>query len=218
MPALEIAIIIATINLMVLSVLGFYIWSLNKEKKRLEKREKELIQKESLVASGYQQIIDRALNEERKIVQDTSKHATDILTNTQLVSNTSKQSLDTALQKITADIQNQANSSSSDYLTKYKSSLNEVSTKSLTDFQNYLKQFESDMQKQMKDFRSSLLPQIQNELENYKKEKFREADKKVDEVVRKVAEKVLNKTLSSEDHQKLIIDSLERARKEGVFD
>lgn len=218
MPAQYLPIIVGTVNLMVLSVLGFYIWTLRKEKKKFEEREKELAAKEAQVESGYQQIINQALEKERKILEDAAKQANEILSSTQNLSTTSKENLNNALQKMIADIQNEAATSSNDFLSNYKNSLGQISNKSLVDFQNELKKFEADMQVKMQNFRDTLLPGIQKELEAYKNEQFRLADKKVASIIKKVAEQVFNETISLEEHQKLIIDSLEKSRKEGVFD
>ncbi len=218
MPAQFLPIIVATFNLMVLSVLGFYLWVLRNERKELEKHEKELAVKEGKLESGYQQIINGALIKERNILDDAAKKANTILSNTQYVSNISKDSLDQALQKMLADIQKEAVVSSNNSLTNYNNFLKQVSEKTLFDFQNNTKRFEADMQKQMQDFRESLLPAIQKELEAYKEQRFKEADKTVNAIIQRVSEKVLNKSISLEDHQKLIIESLEKSRREGVFD
>ena len=217
MPA-YLPIIIATINLMVLSVLSFYLWTLGKERKELKRHEEELAQKEAKLESGYQQIIDSALSKERGILDEAAKRANTILSNTQYVSNVSKDALNQALQNMLAGIQKEAANSSSNSLANYNNFLRQITQQTLTDFQNNTKRFEEDMQKQMQSFRESLLPTIQKELDAYKMQRFTEADKKINLIIQRVAEKVLNKSLSTEDHQKLVIESLEKCRKEGVFD
>jgi F0F1-type ATP synthase membrane subunit b/b' len=218
MPAQFLPVIIATFNLMVLSVLGFYIWVLRNERKELKKYEEGLAEKERKLESGYQQIIDSALEKERNILNEATKKANTILSNTQYVSNISKDSLDQALQKMLSDVQKEAVTSSNEFLTNYKNFLSQVSEKTLLGFQNNAKKFEEDMQKQMQEFRETLLPAIQKELETYKEQRFKEADKTVNAIIQRVSEKVLKKSISFEEHQKLIIESLEKSRKEGIFD
>lgn len=218
MPAYFLPIIVATINLMVLSVLGFYIWTLGKEKKELERRNKELAEKEAKLESGYQQVIDSALSKERNILDDAAKKANTILSDTQYVSSASRDALNQALQNMVGSIQKEAAATSGNSLTNYKNFLNQIAQQTLTDFQNNTKQFEADMQKQMQEFRNSLLPAVQKELDEYKQQRLRDADNAVNEIIRQVSEKVLNKSISLEDHQKLIIESLEKCRKEGMFD
>jgi hypothetical protein len=74
------------------------------------------------------------------------------------------------------------------------------------------------MQKQMQNFRQAYLPTIQKELEEYKNERLKKADKQINSIIQEVAEEVLNKAIPLEDHQKLIIESLEKSRKEGLFE
>lgn len=218
MPALYLPVIIATFNLMVLSVLGFYMWTLQKERKELEKHKKELSEKERELESGYRQIIENALAKERKIIEEATAQARSILSNTQSLSSASKDDLDKALQKMIYDVQNYAATSSNNLLNDYKNYLDKIAEKTLMDFQSNTKRFEDDMQKKMQDFRDTLLPGIQKELDEYKNKRFQEADKVVNEIIKRVTQKVINKSLSPEDHKQLIIDSLEKCRKEGIFD
>jgi F0F1-type ATP synthase membrane subunit b/b' len=218
MPAQFLPIIVGTINLMVLSVLGFYIWSLRKERKKLEEKERQLAAKQAEVESGYQQIIDRALEKEREILDDASKQASSILSITQNLSSASKESLDAAMQKMVDDIHKEATNSSEYFLANYKNSLNKISESSAADYQQSVAKFEENMQAKMEEFRNSLLPGVQKELEEYKQKRIQEVDRKVEKIIKEVAEKVFNKSIPFEEHQKLIIESLEKARKEGVFD
>ena len=196
----------------------YYLWTLTRAKNSLEEREKELTKKENKLESDYRQIIDNTLIKERKILEDAAKQASTILSNTQYVSSASKELIDKALEKMIVDIQKEAEISSNDSMANYKNFLNQLSGKSLENFQNITKSFEADMEKQMQEFGKSLLPGVQKEIEAYKLQRFSEADKKINKIVQLVSQKVLNKSVSLEDHQKLIIESLEKSRKEGVFD
>jgi hypothetical protein len=75
-----------------------------------------------------------------------------------------------------------------------------------------------DLQKQIKDFHESLLPGLEKELEIYKQVRFKQADQTITEVVQKVAQEILNKSLTVSDHQAIMLEALEKAKKEGVFD
>lgn len=218
LPSIFIPVIIPTFNLMVFCALGFYLWVLIKQKKQLEKQESELKNKQQQVESGYQQIINSALTKERAILESATQKATSILSNAQIIANTSKDTLDKAIQQMTLDVQKQASTSSNEFLNNYKTILGQVSEKSLVNFQNTLKNFESDTQKQVQQFRQSMIPAIQKELEEYKNQRFSEADKKINSIIQEVSKKVLNKSITTEDHQKLIIESLEKSKKEGIFD
>lgn len=217
MPMLFLLFVIPTANLMVLAFLGYYLWQLRNEKKALEDRANNLVKKEVKVDSDYHQIVDSSLSKERKILDDATKEASSILTNTKFVSDSSKETIDRALQKMIESVQQDAAVSSNDIMTKHKNSLSQMSGKSIDNFQSITKQFEMDMQKQMQEYRETLLPNLQKEIEAYKQQKFKEADKTVNSIVQQVSQKVLNKAISLEDHQNLIIESLDKALKEGIF-
>jgi F0F1-type ATP synthase membrane subunit b/b' len=212
------SVVIPTANLMILLFLIYRSWIVQKEKKILEEKGAELSKKEAKIDSDYHKIIDNSLSAERNILNDATKEASSILTNTQYVSSSLKDAVNKILLKMIQDAQQAAVASSNDIMTKHKSSLNQLSGKSLEDFQNITKQFELDTQKQMKEYRETLLFNLQKEIAEYKQQKVKESDKVVNQIVQNVAQKVLNKSISLEDQQKLIIDSLEKSLKEGVFD
>ena len=119
---------------------------------------------------------------------------------------------------MTVDIQKEASTSSNDQINNYKNFLNQISEKSLDNFQNATKKFEVELETQMQEFRKVTLANLQKELEEYKQQRFKVADKKINEIIQRASQKVFNKSISLEDHKILILDSLEKSRKKGVFD
>ncbi len=218
MPELFLLFVIPTANLMMLLFLGFYLHQLKNEKKVLEDKARELAKKENEVNSDFHQSVDKSLSEERKIIDGATEQAKSILTDTKYVSDSSKKVIDEALAKMIGLVEQEVETSSKDMLDKHKNSLTEVSGKSLNNLQNITKQFETNLEMQMQDFQKSLLPNLQKELEEYKQQKFKEANDKVNKIIQQVSQKVLNKSLSADDHQNLIIESLEKFRKDGLFD
>jgi hypothetical protein len=76
---------------------------------------------------------------------------------------------------------------------------------------------EAELQKQTATFRDSLLPQMEQELDEYKKIRLQQADRTITQVIQEVSQEILNKSISLDDHQRLLIEALEKAKKEGVF-
>ena len=62
-----------------------------------------------------------------------------------------------------------------------------------------------------------MLPNMEKEIEAYKQARFKEAEAMVTKIVQKVSQEVLNKAINIEDHEKLVVDALEKAKKEGIF-
>lgn len=212
------SVIIPTVNILLLGFLIYLLWQTQKQKKEIETRETDLQKKEVKLDSDYHQVVDSTLSKERKIIDDATKQASAILSNTKYVSDASKTTVDQALQRMISAIQQDTAQSSNEILTKYKNYLQQTSGKSLENLNLVTKEFETDLQKQLGEFKKTLLPQLQKELEVYKTKRFQQADKVIEKVIQEVSQIVFSKSISLEDHKNLILESLERARKEGVFD
>lgn len=211
MPILPVQVITIVADLVIFIFVGYYLL-------KLRAKEKELDAKSAKIDSDYHKIVDDALTKERTILQDASTEASQILTGTQFVSTNSKAAIDQALQKMVTDLEQEAGGTAKDFMTSYQTSLKQIAVQSLTDFQNVVKGLQDDLQKQIKDFHDNMMPTVEKELEAYKMARVKQAEQSVTHVVQKVSQEVLNKTLSLDDHQNLIIDSLEKAKREGMFD
>jgi len=93
-----------------------------------------------------------------------------------------------------------------------------LSQTSLSEFQTIMSGLQTDLKKQNRDFQDSLLPQIEKEVEYYKQSRMKEIDQAVEAIVQRASQEIFNKSLSLSDHQTLVIQSLEKAKKEGIFD
>lgn len=61
------------------------------------------------------------------------------------------------------------------------------------------------------------MDQIKNQMESYKKEQLQIVDAQVNSIIQKVAKDVIGKTLSVSEHEDLVLEALDEAKKEGVF-
>jgi|SRR6185369_4080574 len=185
---------------------------------RLRHKEKELESKETKIDTNYHQIVDNALSKERKILEDATTEAGQIITQAQYVNTTSKQTIDQALAKMIADLQQDAQGAAGEFKKSYAASLNEIATTSLHGFQTVSHELQTDLEKQIKHFHETLLPSMEKELEAYKQSRLKQAEQVITHIVQEASQDILNKSISFEDHQKLMLDSLEKAKKEGLFD
>lgn len=203
---------------------------------RLHAKEKELEVKRHKVDTEYHRIVDDALSKERKILDDATSEADKIITDAKYVSSGSKEVVDHALKEMLDDIQKESVETGRVVLNSYAASLKELTNTSLKDvgeiskgldneLQTQLKEFESvtrklaeDLQNQMKAFNENQLASVQKELDEYKLERMKQTEQMVLAIAQKVSQDVLNKSISLEDQQKLVIDSFEKAKKEGLFD
>ena len=210
LPATVVQIITILADLVIFVFVCYYLWELHEKEKIIEKQRAE-------TDTNYHHVVDDALAKERKIIEDAAFSSSQIISGTQYVTSSAKKSLDDALQKMEGTLENQVGSTSTDFSKTYSTTLQQLATQSLTDFHSVVKTMEEDLQKQTKDFSATMLPGLEKELEEYKKLLLQQADRTINHVIQEVSQQILNKALSLEDHQQLLIEALEKAKKEGVF-
>jgi len=185
---------------------------------RLREKEKLLDKERGATDSNYHHVVDDAIAKERKILEDAAYEANQIIAGTKYLATSTKDAMDLALKKMEGSMQNEANTTSGEFTKSYAASLQQVAKQSLADFQNVTKTMEEELQKQTREFRDSLLPQLEKDLDDYKKLRLQQADRTVTHIIQEVSQQILNKSLPLEDHQRLLLEALEKAKKEGVFD
>ena len=166
---------------------------------------------------NYHQIVDSALAKERKILEDATLEADQIIHDAQFIRDSSKRAVNQALETMVHDVQKESIHTASNFMNSYSVSLKDLASSSLTDFENIAKGLEGDMQKQIQEFRQTLLPNLEKELEEYKKIRLKQSEETITNIVQKASQEFFNKSIAIEDHQKLLIDALEKAKAEGIF-
>jgi F0F1-type ATP synthase membrane subunit b/b' len=185
---------------------------------RIHAKEKELDAKRHKIDMEYHKIVDNALSKERKILDDATTEADKIISDTNYVATSSKDTLDKALHKMVEDFEKDSNNAGHDVMNSYQTNLKVVTDSSLKNFEQISKELETDLQKQLKAFNDAQLANMEKTIEEYKKNQFEQTKDMVGKIVKQVSEEVLNKSISVEEHQKLVIDSFEKAKKDGLFD
>lgn len=210
LPELLLLVTLAS-NILILVFIAYYLIILHN-------KEKLLVKKENDIDSSYHHVVDEALNQERTILTDATSEADKIIAGAQYLSNSSKQDVGNAIKTLVAEIQKEGQIIAQAFSQEYSSSLKKLSGESLNDFQTIMSLLQTDLKKQIQDFHSTLLPQVEKELEIYKQTRMQEIDKTTAEIIQKASQEIFNKSISLTDHQNMIVQSLEKAKKEGVFD
>lgn len=211
LPELVFQITSYLLNLIVVLFIIYYFFTLRSKEKELKKREKTL-------DTDYHHIVDDALSKERKILEDAAQEANEIITGAKYVNTSSKQTVDHAVEKMMHDIQNDSVAAAQTFKQNYQTSLQQLAHTSLDDFQKVTKELQTDLQKQIQEFHSTLLPGMQKELEAYKQSRMQQAEQTITRIIQEVSQEVLNRSIPFEDHQKLMTDALDKAKKEGMFE
>lgn len=85
-------------------------------------------------------------------------------------------------------------------------------------FKNTLQKETIDVQRDVSQKIQEAYTAAQEEIKKYRTERLAEIDNRIGEIILSVSQQVIGKTLSLEDHQDLVIASLEKAKKEGFFE
>jgi len=211
MPALPLQIMSLVADFMIFGLVIYYIV-------RLRNQEKEIQKKETKIDTNYHQIVDDALSKERKIIEDATTEADQIIGEAKHINQGVRDEVNQALQMLVADIQKKAFEAAQNFTANYQLTLKDLSQTSLSQFQDIVKSLQQDLQNQIKEFHNSWLPDLEKQLEEYKKSRLEQTDKVVAKIVERASQELINKTISLEDHKDLVRQSLEKAKKEGVFD
>jgi F0F1-type ATP synthase membrane subunit b/b' len=198
-------------NLFLLVLLIFYFFY-------LRVKEKALNSKQNKIDSDYHKIIEDALSRERKILDDTTEEANQIISGAQYVSDVTKTALNEALAKMVSSLEQGTHQTSQEFVNYYLSNLKQMTHQSLVNFQGITHKLEIDLEKQIQDYHNTILPNLNKEVETYKLARLKQVDQSIQRIVQKVSQEVLNKSISIEDHEKLILETLEKAKAEGVFE
>lgn len=244
MPNLPYELINICTSFAILLFLVFYFIKFKSREKELEEKEKSIESNNRQIIDNTltkeRQILEGAMNQANQILEITTQQANQIISGAQYtsqnskaildqainnmvaqlenISNTTKLNIDQSMQKIIADTHKETIDTSHNFLNSYSESLKEVTKTSLMDLEIVVKNLEVDLQKQITDFNQSLLPKLEKEVENYKELRMKQAENTINRIIQRASQEIFGKMISFNDHQDIMIKSLEKAKKEGIFD
>ena len=189
----------------------YYLWDMRGKEKQVDEIRKK-------TDDNYHHVVDEALAKERKILDDATSEASQIITKTEFLTEQSTTNLKDTLQQMENALEKDAGNTTHEFTKTYSTSLQKLAAESLKEFQTITKNMEIDLQNQTKNYRDSMLPKLQKELEEYKTMRMQQAERTITHVIQEVSQEILNKSLSIDDHERLLMESLEKAKKEGAFD
>lgn len=217
------------VNLLILVFAGYYFLKFRKKEKALQK-------KESATDIQYHQIVNDALSKERKILDDATHAADRIITGANYVNKETKEEVYNALQSMGNDLQKEAEKVARDFLGSYRHSLNQITASTISgldktskdmnlelqkqnkNFQDITIGIHADLQKRIKEFHEVRLSALEKELDEYKQERLKQTEKIISVIIHEASQEILNKSISLEDHQALLLESFEKAKKKGLLD
>ncbi|MBP6913709.1 MAG: hypothetical protein KBC00_03805 [Candidatus Levybacteria bacterium] len=219
--------ILLGIILILTYTLAYLVYKIQKQNRILNKPQEEY--------SNTLEIIEQAQKQANSIVERAVESAKHILFETEYIKQDITKEMQDSLQKVAEEtvkmVQGRSAESEKEFRTivdeiktdfakeaeKKLSAIEQVTLQETSDFKNVLR--EETIKSQIiigkkigEDFNS-----VQNELVEYKKQKLSEIDKNIQVITKQVVEEVLGKSIPLPIQQELVISSLEKAKKTGLF-
>lgn len=227
----ELAFVTAVLAL----ALGVLVISYERTLKRTHKLKKEYEDISLHVHEKAEHLIEDARKKALTIIEQANLEASQMLTKTKKFNTKSDEALKEQIEFLASQQKKILEENSKDLVKGYKESLEELREQNINVFKNISKDIERDAVSEIKDFRQVLeketlvsqkvvggkveeeYKKIQEELVEYKKEKLQEVDKSIFALILSITKVVLGKSLSIEDHEQLVLEALEKAKKENFF-
>jgi hypothetical protein len=200
------------------------------------KKESEFQEKQRATFGQYEEIIKRAHEEAAQLLEKTVATSQQLLAQTRGTNETLAEDFDRVLQTI-AQKQIQAINSEATVLKKaYQDKIMQMESTIDQNTKQMIQGAESNLDTQLATFTKNLmthaskseqmlgektkemLTQVQTEVNEYKKQKLATVDHAILELIQKTYQDILGKSIPPEIHQQLILEALEKTKKEGVFD
>ncbi len=178
---------------------------------------------------------DEGRNKAIKIIDEANSKALDIIQKANLFAKASGGFFEKELKSVMdRELQN-FEKSSQDFIKEYQNVLQNLKAKNVEIFQNLSKNIESGTLSQIKEFadfveqetiasRKMVKRKIHHEyslarkhVDAYIESELKIADEKIYEILETVSKQVLGHAIKLNDHENLIIEALEKAKKEGLF-
>lgn len=169
-----------------------------------------------------------------EIIEDATKKAQGIISDSQNLNSESRKLLDESLQTLIKHQTSYFEKASQDFLEEYKKELNSLKENSVKIAQNTSKAIEEDTKREIEDFDNVLARETfasqkiveekieddyakaQKEVQDYKNEMLKKIDSRIYKILENISKAAIGRSIPLAQHEKLIIEALEKAKKDGL--
>jgi len=180
-------------------------------------------------------LLEEAHHKSQEIIDQANKQANEILASSKVYENNSNQALKDKLAMLEKQQEGVFSKASEDMKVAYQNMITQIQEQDLNTLKSMTKDIESDVIADFKEFRDVLEKEtinsekivkgkideeyltMQKDLDEYKKKKYQKVDEDIYKILYRVSEMVLNQGISYDKHKELVIEALETAKKEQVF-
>lgn len=181
-------------------------------------------------------VSDETKNKAVKIIDEANNKALDIIQRTNLFANINSDNFNKELKALTERELKGFEKATTDFIKVYESVLNDLQSTNVEIFQKVSNNIETSTLEEIKKFKGVIEQETissqkmvkkkfdheyslaKKDIEIYRQSELSMVDEKIYEILETVSKLVLGKTIELSHHEELVIESLEKAKKEGIFD
>lgn len=201
----------------------------------LSRKEQRLQQQAHKIGKITSKIKDEANLKAEEVIRKAIDRAERIILDAEIVKTDFLKKVEENLERVGEEGVRELKVDSEGFDQKYKDLFEGMKAEYLKHANNTLTSVEKITDEELEDFRKSLrsetvgsqeiinkkvseeFEKVNQEIQEYKKNQIGNIDKEISTLVAKISKEVLGKTLTPSEHEKIIIDSLENAKKDGLF-
>lgn len=223
----DLVIIAFVLGLGLVVLIVFYAQVLNKLH-LMQKDEEKL--KQQINKKG-EEVLDRAREKAEEVITEAVDKAQEILGSAALFNEKAKSILDRKLESVSKNQAGMLERSSLDLLKDYEKAIEELKQDNINLFRNISKNIETYASQELKDFKDTLqketvdsqkiveqkieeeFKKAEDDLKTYKLEQLKKIDESIFLLLHNISEMTIGKILNFEQHEELIIEALEKAKR-----
>lgn len=225
------AVLLFVAGLLVVCIVTLIVAYLNLSR-RLKKAEAERDVLKKTGSAGAEAVLEDARKQAMIIVQRAQEKAQAILSETKQFQLDAKRILETEMKDVASTQSAEIQKASNELIKNYELSLSKVKEDDINMFKTMTQSIQKDMEKEMLEFKTTLeketvsskqsiekklqdqYTQVGTEIEEYKKQQIQKVDSHILALIEKATLLAIAKSLSLQDHQDLVLEALQEAKKE----
>lgn len=180
-------------------------------------------------------LLELAHTQSQELINQANKQASEILASSKTYEDSSNKALKEKLAELEKQQEIVFKHASEDMKVAYQNMIIQIQEQDINTLQSMTKDIKSDVIADFKEFREALEKEtinsekvvkekideeyllMEKDLDAYRQEKYKKIDEDIYQILYRISEMVLNQGISYDKHKELVIEALETAKKEQVF-
>lgn len=195
----------------------------------------KVLKKYNLLLTTQDRLKDHDHKKEIEILENARQKAAKIIGDARFVEDKTKNEFHSKLETFSLNEVRDFEKAANDLLAIYKQELKDLKTNTIKMASNITKDIESNTVSELKDFKEILkketyasqkiveekieeeYEQAKKEIEAYREERLKKVEDQIYNIIQNVSTLVLGKALSAQEHEQIILEALEKAKKQKVL-